>query len=71
LAGQQKRRKFRQFAPAAGSRPEQELPAGLDRCAVISAQTFLKSLVDTVRSLDGSRLISAAMEVHGDKQNPD
>jgi beta-glucuronidase len=32
---------------------------------------FLKTLVDTARSLDGSRLISAAMEVHGDKQNPD
>jgi hypothetical protein len=27
--------------------------------------------VDTARSLDGLRLISAAMEVHGDKQNPD
>lgn len=27
---------------------------------------FLKSLVDTVRSLDGSRLVSAAMEVHAD-----
>jgi beta-glucuronidase len=32
---------------------------------------FLKTLVDTARSLDGSRLISAAMEVHGDKHNPD
>jgi hypothetical protein len=31
----------------------------------------LKTLVDTARSLDGSRLIAAAMEVHGDKQNPD
>jgi hypothetical protein len=25
----------------------------------------------TARSLDGSRLLSAAMEVRGDKQNPD
>ena len=32
---------------------------------------FLKALVDTARSLDGSQLISAAMEVHGDKQNRD
>ena len=31
----------------------------------------MKTLVDTARSLDGSRLIAAAMEVHGDKQNPD
>jgi beta-glucuronidase len=28
--------------------------------------TFLKSLVDTARALDGSRLVSAAMEVHAD-----
>jgi hypothetical protein len=28
---------------------------------------FLKTLVDTARSLDRSRLISAAMEVYGDK----
>jgi beta-glucuronidase len=27
---------------------------------------FLKSLVDTARALDGTRLVSAAMEVHGD-----
>ena len=31
----------------------------------------LKTLVDTARSLDGSRLISAAIEVHRDKPNPD
>jgi beta-glucuronidase len=31
---------------------------------------FPKALVDTARSLDGSRLISAAMEVHGDRRNP-
>jgi beta-glucuronidase len=28
--------------------------------------TFLESLVDTARALDGSRLVSAAMEVHAD-----
>jgi len=32
---------------------------------------FLKTLVDTARSLDGSRLMSRAREVHGDKQNTD
>ena len=31
---------------------------------------FLKSLVDEARSLDGTRLISAAMEVRGDPQDP-
>ena len=31
---------------------------------------FLKSLVDEARSLDGSRLISAAMEVHADTNDP-
>ena len=31
---------------------------------------FLKSLVDQARSLDGSRLISAAMEVHADTNDP-
>jgi beta-glucuronidase len=31
---------------------------------------FLKVLVDTARSLDGTRLVSAAMEVHSDKSNP-
>ena len=31
----------------------------------------MKTLVDTARSLDGSRLIAAAMEVHGDKQDSD
>ena len=30
---------------------------------------FLKTLVDTARSLDGSRLISAAMEFHGDQED--
>jgi beta-glucuronidase len=42
-----------------------ETPVGPERTR------FLKTLVDTARSLDGSRLISAAMEVRGDKQNPD
>jgi beta-glucuronidase len=32
---------------------------------------FLKSLVDTVRALDDSRLVSAAMEVHTDPADPD
>jgi beta-glucuronidase len=32
---------------------------------------FLKTLVDTARSLDGTRLVSAAMEVHTDPANPD
>ena len=31
---------------------------------------FLKSLVDEARSLDGTRLISAAMEVHADANDP-
>ncbi|HVT74520.1 MAG TPA: glycoside hydrolase family 2 TIM barrel-domain containing protein [Lacunisphaera sp.] len=31
---------------------------------------FLKALVDTARGLDPSRLVSAAMEVHGDPANP-
>jgi beta-glucuronidase len=31
---------------------------------------FLKALVDEARSLDNSRLISAAMEVHSDANNP-
>lgn len=32
---------------------------------------FLKSLVDEARSLDGTRLVSAAMEVHADPHDPD
>src|ERR1035437_7419064 len=32
--------------------------------------TFLKALVDEARSLDGARLISAAMEVHADPNDP-
>jgi beta-glucuronidase len=32
---------------------------------------FLKSLVDTARSLDDSRLVSAAMEIHPDPANAD
>jgi beta-glucuronidase len=32
---------------------------------------FPETLGDTARLLDGSRLISAAMEVHGDKPDPD
>ena len=31
---------------------------------------FLKSLVDEARSLDGTRLVSAAMEVRSDPDNP-
>jgi beta-glucuronidase len=31
---------------------------------------FLKSLVDTARALDGTRLVSAAMEVRGDPADP-
>jgi beta-glucuronidase len=31
---------------------------------------FLKSLVDEARSLDGTRLVSAAMEVHADPNDP-
>ncbi len=31
---------------------------------------FLKSLVDEARALDGSRLVSAAMEVHADPNDP-
>ena len=39
---------------------------------VSAARTkFLKSLVDEARELDGTRLISAAMEYHSDPQNPD
>lgn len=36
-----------------------------------SRTRFLKQLVDTARTLDPSRLISAAMEVHADPANPD
>jgi len=32
--------------------------------------TFLKALVDEARALDGTRLISAAMEVHADPNDP-
>jgi beta-glucuronidase len=32
---------------------------------------FLKALVDTARSLDATRLISAAMEPHTDREDPD
>lgn len=32
---------------------------------------FLKSLVDEARALDGTRLVSAAMEFHSDPKNPD
>jgi len=31
---------------------------------------FLKTLIDTARSLDDTRLVSAAMEVHGDPADP-
>lgn len=31
---------------------------------------FLKSLIDTARALDDTRLVSAAMEVHGDPADP-
>lgn len=31
---------------------------------------FLKALVDRVRELDGTRLVSAALEVHGDERYP-
>ena len=41
-----------------------ETPVGEARTA------FLKSLVDTVRALDDSRLVSAAMEVHADPADP-
>jgi beta-glucuronidase len=36
-----------------------------------SRTRFLKALVDTARSLDNTRLISAAMEPHTDPQDPD
>jgi len=39
---------------------------------VSAARTkFLKALVDEARALDGTRLVSAAVEVHADPQHPD
>ncbi len=41
-----------------------ETPVGEERTK------FLKSLVDEARALDGTRLVSAAMEVHADPKDP-